>query len=85
MSYLPSGAAVYCSLVLVVLGFLVFTRRKKSVLPLPPGPPKLPIIGNLLNLPSQSEWMDFQRWGKEYGLSNAFSYEAAENINNRLH
>ena len=56
----------------VVLAFLAFTRRKKSVLPLPPGPPKLPLIGNLFNLPSQCEWIYFRRWGKEYSLSKIF-------------
>ena len=78
MSNFPSEVVLF--LLVVVLSFLVYTRRKKSVLPLPPGPPKLPIIGNLFNLPSQPEWECFRRWGKEYSLSRSFSQEAPETI-----
>ena len=78
MSNIPSDVVLF--LLVVVLSFLVYTRRKKSVLPLPPGPPKLPIIGNLFNLPSQPEWEYFHRWGKEYSLSKSFPHEVTENI-----
>jgi hypothetical protein len=33
----------------------------------PPGPKKLPILGNLLNMPKQRQWIAYQRWAKEYG------------------
>ncbi|KAJ7689941.1 cytochrome P450 [Mycena rosella] len=39
----------------------------KSSLPLPPGPPGLPIIGNALHLPIERQWVTFAAWAKIYG------------------
>ena len=50
---------------LIVIYF--FTKYiKQTGLPLPPGPPKWPVLGNLLDFPSNAEWETFERWGKEY-------------------
>ncbi|EIM84323.1 cytochrome P450 [Stereum hirsutum FP-91666 SS1] len=34
---------------------------------LPPGPPRLPLIGNLLQMPDDHEWLRYELWGKQYG------------------
>jgi cytochrome P450 len=56
-------------LVLVVaafIGYLLFSeyRRNKG---LPPGPPRLPLIGNLHQAPTEVPWRKYQEWTKQYG------------------
>ncbi|CAK5284897.1 unnamed protein product, partial [Mycena citricolor] len=41
-------------------------RSRRRSLPLPPGPPKKPLIGNLLDLPTDQQWLTFSKWSKEY-------------------
>ncbi|KAJ3503676.1 hypothetical protein NLJ89_g8327 [Agrocybe chaxingu] len=53
---------------LFVLGvFLVnrFVKRKSA--PLPPGPRKLPLLENLLDMPTTHEWLKFAEWGEKWG------------------
>ncbi|TFK23029.1 cytochrome P450 [Coprinopsis marcescibilis] len=45
-----------------------FTRlsRRRSELPLPPGPPKRFLLGNLLDIPKEFPYVTYTNWGKEY-------------------
>jgi hypothetical protein len=55
-----------------VLGatYLLVSRRAtgRNGLPYPPGPSRLPFIGNLLDIPLAQEWITFQNWGHKYGM-----------------
>ncbi|KAJ6495261.1 cytochrome P450 [Mycena sanguinolenta] len=48
------------------LAILIAYARRDSQLT-PPGPRPLPIIGNLLNIPSQEQWLVYQEWSRKYG------------------
>ena len=56
------------ALVLGTLGVFVVYWRNAQRRHLPPGPKKLPFIGNLLSMPRELEWETFAKWGKEYSL-----------------
>ena len=47
----------------VSLALLLRSRHKK----LPPGPPPIPIVGNIHQLPKEREWITFSKWAETYG------------------
>ncbi|KAG6908817.1 hypothetical protein DXG01_003170 [Tephrocybe rancida] len=46
--------------------YLYFKRRSDDAqLPLPPGPKRFPLIGNLLDMPKSFEWLTYHKWCQE--------------------
>lgn len=57
---------VFFGLVLVL-----FVRRSlaaRQTRPLPPGPPKLPLLGNLLQMPSTRVGQVYDEWCRHYSM-----------------
>jgi len=51
----------------LALAGLIYVKNKKwASYPYPPGPRKLPLLGNLMDLPRERMWVEFARWGKEH-------------------
>ncbi|KAL7272125.1 hypothetical protein RUND412_005081 [Rhizina undulata] len=76
---------------LLVVGFLVLLTiliqrlfRSNAKLPpktqLPPGPPGIPILGNLLQIPPKHSWLLFKQWADQYGPIFRFSIAGRNNI-----
>ena len=53
-------AAVFLLLVYAV------KPRRKTQLPLPPGPKGLPFIGSYLSIPKNAEWITYHKWCKDF-------------------
>ena len=57
------------SVVILVFALLItvgIASRKRSTLKNPPGPPQLPVVGNLFNFPRGHDWIQFQKYSKEF-------------------
>lgn len=48
--------------------FVWLRGKKSSATPLPPGPKKLPLLENLLDMPTEREWVKFTKWGNQFGM-----------------
>lgn len=60
----PSVVLGLLALVLALWRLSKVGQRPKNY---PPGPPTLPIIGNIHQMPSHHGHLQFQKWAQEYG------------------
>ncbi|EFX05422.1 cytochrome p450 monooxygenase [Grosmannia clavigera kw1407] len=58
------GGIAVLAVILLLAKLSTIGRRPRD---LPPGPPTLPLIGNLHQMPTKEAHLQFQKWAKEYG------------------
>lgn len=67
------GIAAVSVLALLYLRSLVRWQRRSRGLPFPPGPPALPLLGNILNMPTTKIWEGFRDLNATYGAGSSRS------------
>lgn len=68
MSWAPYSPTLLSEVGLAILAtwYLVRLVRRRNMLPLPPGPPGRPLVGNILLMSPDKGWENFQRWSSTY-------------------
>lgn len=67
-SFLPSMfPAILLSLVVLFIYHRSRSRRPPPGTNLPPGPTRLPIVGNLFNIPHERSWLIYTDWATTFG------------------
>ena len=62
----PQMSLPQITFILGILTVFVVYYNQRQGRHLPPGPTKLPFIGNLLSMPKTLEWETYAKWGQEH-------------------
>jgi hypothetical protein len=58
-----------CAVLCILLLLKRLLSPPQQVHSLPPGPKGLPLIGAVLDMPSEQEWVTFSKWADTWGMS----------------
>ncbi|KAJ3485033.1 hypothetical protein NLI96_g5228 [Meripilus lineatus] len=59
--------SIFAALGIYLISAILWSKHCPANGSLPPGPKRLPLIGNVLDMPTSKEWLTFEQWGKQWG------------------
>ena len=62
----PTLVDIVLTVVALVLSRWLYRNSLKQ-LSQPPGPPGLPLVGNVKDMPTEDAWLVYKRWSEQYG------------------
>jgi len=69
---LPYMDALAVLATLLASSVVYYLSSKRPITPLPPGPKKLPILGNLFNFPRNDPHIAYMNWSRQIGAALIF-------------
>ena len=70
MSILTRSDVLPLGILTIVFSWTLFVWYSgKKRFPYPPGPKRLPIVGNLFSMPSRQEWVTYKKWSDDFGMT----------------
>ena len=76
LHFYPTVPLVVILLCLLYARTLTRWRARSRGRPFPPGPPSLPVVGNLFNTPGDKAWYAFNDLTAQYGQASGHIYRA---------
>lgn len=80
MTPVLKSSLVASGIFLALIYWHYIMKRKRSRLPLPPGPKGLPIVGNLYDIPADKPWTVYDKWFQKYGMSSTLFLRCASSL-----
>lgn len=68
----------------LLLLYLLYKKAHVGKEMTPPGPPGLPLIGNILDMPQKEAWKVYLEWGQKYSMLLSHLYLIPEEVNSIL-
>lgn len=72
-SHIQQNLIVSVPLTLALLSIVGWKLWNRNVAPLPPGPPRLPILGNLFDMPKEYDWLHCISLRSKFGPINSLT------------
>lgn len=67
--YLLLDVAALALFASIVRAYVLAHTHRSGRLRYPPGPPGLPLLGNLFDIPQRKPWVTYAQWGKQFGTT----------------